>query len=197
MSPLSWHCPCSHWSMNAFTLARTSKLLFGPRTHFVRVFVEQTGRLWRSLGPEPQKDARPASKWTQCGHIKLRKHLWSWGCKGTPPRRLHNTGATRKVSVFNGAQILLVSQTHAHTQLDLEQLMSILAANYCSSCSAAERKSLPPTFILCWVSKSDLPHDEASSPRCAGAGERIFFFLKKKKGKKGFIKPPTFSKNWF
>lgn len=112
---LSWHCPCSHWSMNAFTLARTSKLLFGPRTHFVRVFVEQTGRLWRSLGPEPQKDARPASKWTQCGHIKLRKHLWSWGCKGTPPRRLHNTGATRKVSSTARRSFWSPKHTHTHS----------------------------------------------------------------------------------
>lgn len=121
-----------------FTLVQTSELLLKSQTHFVRVVVELTGRFWRSLAEIHRGRASGQEVDAMRTHRRAQTSAVVVMQRKTPTAAQRRN---RKVSVCNGARILPVFPTHrrTHTKLQLEQLMSILAANYCSSCSAAER----------------------------------------------------------
>lgn len=170
ITALSWHWPGSHWSINMFTLVQTSELLFQSQTHFVRVVVELTERSWRSLvenhrGRASQEvDAMRTRQPVQTSVVVVMQRT-------TLTAAQHRK--ERKVSVCNGAHILPPvththrrARTHTHTRncsLNSSWVfwLQTTAAPFLQLRETLPPSHTPPPFILCWVSKSDPPHDEA------------------------------------
>lgn len=125
MTALSRRCHGSDWSTSAFTLVRTSELLLQPKTQVCcllsdRMFVMRRGR--------PEVDA------LRNLHLLLLTQQ-----RPRQPQHRDQRKVRLCVDVHVRPRSLIHARTHARSQtrLQLQQLMSILAANYCSSSSAA------------------------------------------------------------
>lgn len=136
ITALSRRCHGSHWSMSAFTLVQTSELLLQPKTQVCaccrganRMFVMRPDRDAQRTPVRPGSGRNAET--STCGNFRGPADARKIPAAAAP-------GSKKSFGVQRCAHpstvSLPLSSTHARTQtrLQLEQLMSILAANYCS-----------------------------------------------------------------